>query len=270
MSAAATTSPSPQAGFALLVLLGLIGAGSLLLVTMLQNIVPPAARRAADAEANLTVVTRAAAIAFRRQGSFPADLDALAIAGGRIDPGAWRRDPNGHAQELDYARTASGVRVRSRGLDRRLGTGDDVVATVAGEPALRARQRGRLRLLRSLLLRSPACLAPTMNSADLTAMREAMGQVAFVQRRWLTAATAERALLTERLVGATATITALRLAHGLAALPLAVTGAGGLMELLGTDDARAVDGAGAPLRSDVLLGVAAVGGDGVGGNDDDM
>ena len=128
MNAATSSSPRPQAGFALLVLLGLIGVGSLLMVTMVQSVVPPAARRAADAEAHLTVVTQAAAVAFRRTGGFPADLDALAVAAGRIDPGDWRRDPNGHAQELDYSTTTGGVRVRSRGLDRRLGTADDLVA----------------------------------------------------------------------------------------------------------------------------------------------
>jgi hypothetical protein len=53
-------------------------------------------------------------------------------------------------------------------------------------------------------------------------------------------------------------------------LPVALTGAGGLMDRLAMEDARAVDGAGAPLLLDPVVGFVAAGADGTGGTDDDM
>jgi hypothetical protein len=58
--------------------------------------------------------------------------------------------------------------------------------------------------------------------------------------------------------------------HALTALPVALTGAGGLMDRLAMEDARAVDGAGAPLLLDPVVGFVAAGADGTGGTDDDM
>jgi hypothetical protein len=101
-------------------------------------------------------------------------------------------------------------------------------------------------------------------------MGTAMRTLAIAQRQWLTADAATRATLTTQNNAALATITALCTTYGLPALPASLTGAGGLMQMLGTSDARAVDGAGVALRTDPNLGVAARGADGTGGTDDDM
>jgi len=51
---------------------------------------------------------------------------------------------------------------------------------------------------------------------------------------------------------------------------LSVTGAGGLMEFLGMPDSRAVDGKGQAFALHPVLGVVAIGFDGIEGTDDDM
>ena len=93
---------------------------------------------------------------------------------------------------------------------------------------------------------------------------------AIARRQWLTADAATRATLTTRMSTAAATVSAIAGAHGCAPLPLAVTGAGGLMEGLGMPDGKAVDGLGAALLLDATVGVLARGSDATGGTDDDM
>lgn len=259
-----------QAGFALLVLLGLIGVGSLSVVLALQAFRPPFAERSAAADARLATVQAAARAGFRGTGAFPADLDGIAAAASLPSAGPWRVDPYSAALELDYAISATGVRVRSRGPDRLLGSADDIRCDVATETQLRARQRGRLRLLRAQLLRSPYWLAPSMTASDAASMRTAMRAAAVATRQWFSATASERTALSATLAAAATTVAGLRAVHGLPSLPPALVGAGGLMQALGTSDARAVDGQGAAMRVDALLGVACVGADGTGGTDDDM
>lgn len=259
-----------EGGFALLVLLLVLGAGSVAIVLAAQALVPTLADRAATAEARLAIAQDAVRTAYRRSGAFPPDLAALAAAAGLAVDGAWRVDPYGAAQDLDYAVTGSAVRLRSRGPDGRLGTADDLRSDVAEETPLRDRQRARLRLIRAVLLRSPYRLAATMTAADVAAMRAAMRDHALARREWLTADAAARAALTARMASAAAAIANLATAHALPPLPPAVTGAGGLMNQLGLPDARAVDGRGRPLAGEPSLGVVAVGSDGIGGSDDDM
>lgn len=226
-----------EGGFALLVLLLVLGAGSVAIVLAAQALVPTLADRAATAEARLAIAQDAVRTAYRRSGAFPPDLAALAAAAGLAVDGAWRVDPYGAAQDLDYAVTGSAV---------------------------------RLRLIRAVLLRSPYRLAATMTAADVAAMRAAMRDHALARREWLTADAAARAALTARMASAAAAIANLATAHALPPLPPAVTGAGGLMNQLGLPDARAVDGRGRPLAGEPSLGVVAVGSDGIGGSDDDM
>lgn len=259
-----------QAGFALLVLLGIVGVGTMGIVLAVQSFLPPLSDAVGRATANLDTVATAAREAFVRDGAFPGDLDALATASGLRDDGPWRGDPFGHGQDLDYVVTASGLRVRSRGDDRVLGNADDLVVDVPAETGVRVRQRARLRLVRALLVQSAFRAAGSMSAAESTQMRTAMRDYAIARRQWCTATSSERLALTTTMATAAATITALQTVHGLTALPAGVTGAGGLFETLGLDDARAVDGKGQAFLADAVLGVVAVGNDGIGGTDDDM
>lgn len=264
------TQPGSQAGFALLVMLALVGIGSVGVLLAVQTFLPPLSDVNARVEANLGVVESAAREAFERSGAFPADLAALATASGLPTDGGWRNDPWGAAQDLDYRLMASGLRIRSRGVDRRLGTADDVQFDVPAEGLVRVRQRARLRLLRALLLRSPFRSAGTMSVGEQASMRTAMHDYAAARREWLTADTAARALLTTRMAAATVTINALVAAHACPALPVALTGAGGLMEQLAVPDTCGVDGLGRALLANAALGVIAAGNDRVGGTNDDM
>ncbi len=270
MNALEPTCGRGDGGFALVVLLGIIGVASMTIVLAVQSFVPPFAGRTNTANSRLATVQSAALVGYQRNGAFPATLNALATAGGLEQQGWWRIDPYGDGQDLDYALVAGGARARSRGLDRLLGTGDDVTFQFASESPLRDRQRARLRLLRAMLLRSAYRFDVSMSALDQTAMRSAMATTARVQRQWLTATAAERTALTTQWNAGVATIAGLRAAYTLPSLPAALTGAGGLMEQLGTLDSRAVDGAGAALRVDAVLGMAAVGADGAGATDDDM
>jgi len=262
--------PDAQRGFAMLALLAVIGVGSVGVLLAVQAFLPPLRTRGTTAADNLQVAADAQRVAYRRDGAFAADLDALASTAGLAGDGAWRRDPYGAAQELDLQVSATGATVRSRGVDGRLGTADDVTEFVAAEPLLRARQRPRLRLLRAVLLRSEFLLDGAMTSGEQAQMRSALRGYATAQRRLLTSDAATRAALASEMLAHAATIDGLRGAYGLPAMPTSTTGAGGLSSRLGVPDARAVDGRGVTFASDPVLGWRALGGDGTGGTDDDM
>lgn len=251
-------------------LLSVVGVGSLGVLLALQTFIPSLRERQAVTDEHLEVAADAAADAYRRNGSFPADLASLATAGGVTEAGHWQRDPLGAGQELDYQIIATGVRIRSRGIDGQLGTADDKQRLVATDTQMRLRQRLRLRMLRAVLLRSQYRLDGLMTPADQLQMRDAMRDYASAQRSWLTATTAERTLLTASMTSAAATVDALATGYGLSSLPASLIGAGGLMSQLGMSDIRAFDGSGAALQRDPVLGWIAVGADGTGGTDDDM
>lgn len=259
-----------EPGFALIVLLAVVGIGSVGLLLAVEAYLPTLRERQALSVGNLQTAQAAARTAYRRTGAFPVDLDALSTAAGLDVDGSWRRDPFGHGEALDYARVGADLRLRSRGVDRQLGTADDLVLDVAAETQLRVRQRLRLRVLRAVLLRSSFRLAGSMSAADVVQMRNAMRDYAVAKRRWRTADAATRVTLSTTMADATATVSALASVHALTALPVALTGAGGLMDRLAMEDARAVDGAGAPLLLDPVVGFVAAGADGTGGTDDDM
>lgn len=259
-----------QGGFALIVLLSLVGFGSIGVLLAVQALVPTLRDRSSESTDHVVIAAGAAANAYHGAGAFPSDLDALQLAGGLPATGAWRRDPYGAGQELDYGFTSSGVRIRSRGADGRLGTADDVEQVVATETQLRRRQRMRLRMLRAVLLRSAFRLSGSMSVADQAQMRTAMHSYADARRSWLTADTTQRAALTLAMGSAVASINALVALHGLPVLPTALTGAGGLMSQLSLPSTLAVDGSGAQLLADPVVGWIAVGADGIGGTDDDM
>lgn len=92
---------------------------------------------------------------------------------------------------------------------------------------------------------------------------------ALAQRQWRTASNAERVALQATMDTCT-TALGLLLATASYVVPTAVTGAGGFMSRLGLSDSRAVDGVGRSYALHPVLGVIAVGYDGVGGTDDDM
>ena len=208
--------------------------------------------------------------AYRQSGVLPTDLDSLESAAGLSSLGQWRRDPYGSGQELDYSVAAGQVRLRSRGVDGLLGSTDDLQVTIEEEPLLRQRQRLRLRLLRAVLVRSPYRYAGSMSPADEAQMVAAMRDYARARRQWLTADAATRTTLATQMSTASATISSLASTHALPALPATLTGAGGLMSQLAMSDARAIDGRGAALLLDSVVGMVAVGADGAGGTDDDM
>ncbi|MFT7536256.1 MAG: hypothetical protein ACI85K_002210 [Hyphomicrobiaceae bacterium] len=261
---------SHQGGFALIVLLSVVGVSSLGVLLAVQALVPSLRERQAVTDYHLDTAAAAAADAYRRNGSFPTDLASLATAGGVTDAGHWQRDPLGSGQELDYQIVATGVRVRSRGVDGQLGTADDNQRLVSTDTQMRLRQRLRLRMLRAVLLRSPYRWDSLMTPAEQLQMRDAMRDYAMAKRDWLTATAGERTLLAAVMAGAADTVNALGTSYGMLSLPTSLTGAGGLMSQLGMSDARAVDGSGAALQHDTVLGWIAIGADGTGGTDDDM
>lgn len=258
-----------EAGFALLVLLGVIASGSLAIVLAVEVLVP-FADAGARAESHVATAESAARDRFRRSGAFPASVDDLVTGANGPVLGPWRRDPWGGAADLDYGMVANTLRIRSRGADGQLDTGDDIVASVGTESLLRARQRARLRLIRAAFARSSYRWAATMTNAEAAAVVAAMRDYAIARRSYLTADAATRATLTTRMDDARTTVSTITAAHGCAPLPPAVTGAGGLMEGLGMPDSRAVDGGGVPLILDSTVGVVAVGADRTGGTADDM
>lgn len=267
---APTTTTRDEGGFALLVLIGLVGMASVGILLAVQRFVPPLADVPVRAVAGLERARTLARDAFVADGAFPADLTALAATGGAPADDGWRRDPWASPADLDYAVTATGARTRTRGPDRTLGTADDDTGVALAEPLLRVRQRGRLRLQRALFAASTFCTVPAMSPAERSAMVAALRDYAVARRAWLAADATERTNLTTRLTTATSTVQGLRSLHLCAALPTFLVGPGGLMERLGMPDALCVDGRNAPLVRDDTVGVVAVGWDVTGGTDDDM
>ncbi|HEB54621.1 MAG TPA: hypothetical protein ENI87_15335 [bacterium] len=260
----------PEAGFALIVMLGIVGSASFGILLAVQALVPPTRDRQQRADQHLATTAEAARVAFRRNGAFSGNLDALAQDAGLDIDGAWRRDPFGSGRELAYRVGAAGAQVRSCGQDGVLDNSDDVVFDVPTETRLRVRQRLRLRLLRAVLARSEFRVGGAMTASDEVRMATAMREHAAARRQWLTADEPTRASLQSAMATTAATIDALVTAHGLPALPGSLTGAGGLMSRLGMQDSRARDGAGAALQRDDVLGWRAIGADRVEGSDDDM
>lgn len=259
-----------EPGFALIVLLAVVGFGSVGLLLAVEACLPTLRERQALSAHNLETAEAAARIAYRRNGSFPSDLDGLSTAAGLDVDGMWRRDPFGHGEELDYVRAGADLLVTSRGADGQLGTADDSSYRISGEAQLRTRQRLRLRMLRAVLLRSPFRLAGSMSAGDEEQMRTAMRDYAVARRQWRTGDAATRLTLTATMASCAATVAGLTSVHVLPSLPVSLTGAGGLMNQLGMEEARAVDGAGVALLLDPVLGFVAAGADGIGGTDDDM
>ncbi len=262
-------APSER-GFALLAVLSIVAAGSLVLLAAVERLVPPLAGRARLVETRLAVCQDALDFAYRRDGAFPADLTALAATAGLAVDGVWRLDPSGSAVDFSYTNGGAQAQLRSRGLDRLLGTVDDVVETMPSERPLRTRQRGRLRLLRALLLVSPFRTSGSMTVGDRAAMRTAMRDQAIAMRRWLGGDAAARAALSTTLTATATTISDLSLANACAVMPSALTGAGGLLTAIGSTDTAGYDGRGLLFYLHPTLGIAAAGNDTTQGTDDDM
>ncbi len=270
MTAVACNGVARERGFALLVLLGVIGAASMAIVLAATAMLPPLAGRVVTTTDHVETAVLAARTGYLRNGAFPANLTAAATASGLDPRGAWRNDPYGVAQDLGYGMFGTTLRVRSRGTDRAFGTADDVTYLLPTERHLRLRQRGRLRVLRALFAVSPYRTAGTMSAAEQASMRAAMRDFAIAQRRWLGADAATLPTLAARLVTAGTTITDLVALHSLPALPVALTGAGGLATAIGAADSACVDGARRPLLRHATVGFCAAGNDRVGGTNDDM
>lgn len=270
MSPARRVAAADERGAALLALLLVTGALSLVAVAFLERLPSPSSADAAVAEAALADVTAAARVAFRRTGAFPQDLDNLATEIGRDTGGAWRRDPWRSDRDLDYRIHSRQLELRTTGPDRRLGTADDVRVVVDDEPLVRLRQRGRLRILRAVLAASALRVSFAMSSTDRAAMRAAMRDHAAARRAWWTADAVERAVLTTRMDAAADTVAALRATYGLPAMPTRLTGGSGLLATLGLTAARAVDGLGRAFDLDPVVGFVARGSDRRRGTDDDM
>lgn len=260
---------SRESGFALLVMFGIIASASLGIVLAVQALAP-LADNSRRVDRGLVFVEQAARDGFRQRGAFPPTLGGLAAASNGVTLARWRIDPWGSAQELDYGTVGTSLRVRSRGVDGALGTGDDLQATVPVEGLVRVRQRARLRLIRAALARSPYRWSASMSPTDEADMLAALRDYATAKRQWLTADAATRSVLSSQMTAAANTVSTLAAAHSCTPLPPAVTGAGGLMEGLGMPDGKAVDGLGATLISDSTVGVLARGADATGGTDDDM
>lgn len=260
-----------EAGFALLVMFGVMAVASTALLLAVQRFQPPMARQRADADRSMATVLRTARESCRASGAFPANLTAVAAAGNGLVTGPYRVDPFGAGGDLVYRVTRSTLTVRSRGPDRVSGNSDDITITAPIEPLARGRTRARLRLLRAVFLAStyrstPAMLLGTDRATLLAAARD----LARAKRSYLTADTATRAALTTAMASAAASIAAITSSYGLGALPTAVTGSGGLMQRLGLPDGKAVDGLGRAFRIDAGLGIVAIGADGRRGTNDDM
>jgi len=259
-----------ERGFALLALLAVVGVASVGAIVAVQRLVPAASRNVVDTEDRLDTVTRSARFAFRRNGAFPANLNTLATVAGLDTRATWRTDPWMPPNDLNYRVTNTALTVRGRGADRRLNTADDRTVVVATENLVRARQRGRERMIRAVLLRSQYCWSATMSPAACDAMRAAVRDNARARRAWLTADAATRTTLQATLTSTASTVAALRATWSLSAPPTRIVGAGGLMQRLGMPDTRATDGLGRRFVRDVTLGVVATGADRRGGTDDDM
>lgn len=264
------TTRRDERGFALLVLLAVVGIGSVGIVVAMQRLVPSSSATAVDTERRFDTVARAARFAFRRSGAFPANLNSLAAAAGLDATDSWRTDPWLPPNDLNYRSAAAGLTLRGRGADRRLNTADDPRFVVATEDQMRARQRGRERMIRAVLLRSPYCFVATMSSSDRAAMRTAMRDHAIARRAWLTADAAARVALQATLTATAATVASLRSAYSRPNLPTRIVGAGGLMQQLGMPDSRANDGIGRRFVRHTPLGIVSQGADRTGGTDDDM
>jgi len=263
-----------QRGFALLALLGSLGALTLMVVLAAGSMQPASNADGVSLEARLAALQAASLAQFRQTGQVPVALPDPTWIDPAVDGLAVRRDPYGAGADLQVQSVPQGMLIRSCGPDRQFGTVDDVSSLVSLEVGQRQRQRARLRLLRAV---AAVRLQAAVDQAALAALvpppeprvAQAMRELAKLRREDWSGSLAERIVRTARV----AELDTVLLAHQAYAgwlQPLAVTGAGGLMQRLGLADAIAVDGLGRPLRLHATLGVVAIGNDGIVGTSDDM
>lgn len=259
-------------GFALIALLLFIAAGTAVLAALAGQLHVSEGGRSTTCELRAQTVVAAAADHHRRYRSFPATIDSLATTP-VLDPnGDWRFDPFGGAQQLTLGRNGQPVvlTVTSRGRDQRLGTADDLIASIDDHQPARQVTRARLRLLRAAYLRSPYMDGALMTPAERAAMRQAVRTYARAQRALLFADTAGKAVLTTQRDAAAATIAGLQSLHALPPPPANATGVGGLLEQLSLPDALGTDAWGGTLVVSRNVGFLCVGGDRLAGGDDDF
>ncbi len=262
-----------ERGFALLSLMIVISASSMLFIAAIQRFDAPWSSAAEDTESNLAIIREAAERAYWGNRTFPTSLDDLQTAAGLPTDGPWRIDPHGASEELDYAVSGSPstVTVRSRGVDGQLGTGDDVTMTVSSQGVGRMLTWNRMRILRAAFLRSAYMYSGAMTAGDAQAMRDAVRTWSNSQRGILHAAnTTVRANLVSQRDTARTTILNLRTTYGLSAPPASMTGPGSLLSNLSLPDSLGTDGFGRALLVSDAVGFTSQGGDGTGGTDDDL
>ncbi|MFO1078643.1 MAG: hypothetical protein U1E73_13040 [Planctomycetota bacterium] len=261
-----------EGGFALLVMLGVMAAGSVGILLALQAFVPPLADRQERTDRALLAVRRAACEAYRENGAFPSRLANLASTASGLSSTPCRIDPYGGGNDFGYSTRYLTLRVTSRGADGRSGTSDDQTLATSAEVFQRVRTRARLRILRAVFNRSAYRYSAAMASSgtDAADMLAAQHAYAACKRQWLNSDRTTRTALQAALTAAAATVSALKTHHGLPSLPTSVTGSYGLMHHLGLPDGRAVDGIGQTFALDPVLGFVAKGTDRRWRTNDDM
>lgn len=263
-------SDAPEGGFALLVLLVLVGAFGAVMAVAVNRLAPADSGAQERTIERLELVRARALHAWFATGAFPGGLDQLAAAAGLPADGAWRADPLAPGEELDYRVVQRDLRVRSRGPDRRLGTADDVVVLQPAQESGRARSRNRLRLLRAALLASPYRRSQAMTAAQHGAVRADARSIAVLRRRLVHADATARPAMQQAIADAAARIAATCAAAGCPTLPSRLTGGAGLLAGLGLPDGLGVDGFGRAMDVDAAIGFLSRGADGRRGTDDDF
>ena len=265
----------------LLIVVGFFAAAGF--AAFIERVEVPGAPRARLARDRVELVAETALEACAETGQVPASLAVLRSFALGDQDAVWNLDPYDPSQELDYSLTSQPtvLTVRSRGPDRQLGTPDDVVASRAAEPLLRARVLQRLRWLRLLFFQRwvlARATAPGNGSGAEDGVTQghrrqwlgAMRDWSLAQRAMRYAEGAELSALQREREKAVKRIEILSRHYSMPDLPATVGGAQGLLEQIGLGDEFAVDAFGATLVVDPNVGFRSVGADFVGGTDDDL
>ena len=264
-----STSHGADSGFALIAAMGLLAVLLALVVTGVPSLVSTSLDPDRRAREGVDTIVEAAKIEALRHGVFPNSLTALSSIPEHGIATEDHEDPFGPG-DYRYVIAGTTLTVTSRGVDRRFGGGDDVIAFANLDRSGRARSRIRLRMIRSAFLRSGFMSSPLMLNADRARMRAAVHAYSAAQRALWTADAATRTtLLAERELARTE-ILSLRTAYSLPAPPDRTDGPSGLIAQLGLSPDWEFDGFGSVFEPDDAVGCRSAGPDLTEGTDDDL
>ena len=205
-------------------------------------------KRQGEGEQRVQELARGAESTFRLTRKYPADLDALVLGGNYT----WRdrKDPFAPSLDLVYQNRGDELELRSRGVDGRSSSADDVVERRSNRVPARALTRNRLRLLRARAYVSAYLSPSSLTAAERDEVRARLRTRSLLMRRRVYGTDADAQVLDKLIQDEEKELRKILKKHRKGKVYNQATGRKGLLSYLGLSDDQGVDGYGRDLLAD--------------------